>query len=178
MFRRLSNGTPGGRRIETETLMGESVICSAAQASASCAQSEEQSAAGRAASHDLESGRPCILLVTDDGGAERSIVRSLNKRRFTAELARSMLELKTRAKRNDLRAPGVVFFDLELPDATGEEWVCLVRRGFARAAVVAFGKDLNAARAARLLGLGVPSPNDGSILYTHDRYPGCDAFIM
>jgi hypothetical protein len=34
------------------------------------------------------------------------------------------------------------------------------------------------AKLAESLGLGVPSPNDGSILYTHDRYPGCDAFIM
>jgi hypothetical protein len=33
-------------------------------------------------------------------------------------------------------------------------------------------------RLAESLGLGVPSPNDGSILNTHDRYPGCDAFIL
>jgi hypothetical protein len=56
-------------------------------------------------------------LVTQDGGAERSIVRSLKKRRFTAERARSLLELKTRVTRRDLGAPGVVFLDLELPDA-------------------------------------------------------------
>jgi DNA-binding NarL/FixJ family response regulator len=96
-------------------------------------------------------------LVTQDDDAERSIVRSLKRRRFTAERARSLSELKTRIARHDLGTPGVVFLDLELPDATGEEWVCMVRRGFARAAVVAFGEDLTAARAARLLGLGVPS---------------------
>jgi DNA-binding NarL/FixJ family response regulator len=97
------------------------------------------------------------MLVTEDGGAERSIVRSLQRRRFATERVGSLTALKMRVARSDLGAPGVVFLDLELPDATGEEWVCLVRRSFARAAVVAFGKDLNAARAARLLGLGVPS---------------------
>jgi DNA-binding NarL/FixJ family response regulator len=137
--------------------MGESVVCSAVQASSSCSQGEEPSIAGRSAPRDLESGLPCILLVTQDDGAERSLARSLKRRRFTAERARSLSELKTRIARRDLRAPGVVFLDLELPDATGEDWVCMVRRGFARAAVVAFGEDLTAARAARLLGLGVPS---------------------
>jgi DNA-binding NarL/FixJ family response regulator len=137
--------------------MGESVVRSNAQASSSCTRAEEPSPPHRAAQRDLARGRPGIMLVTEDGGVERSIVRSLQRRRFATERVGSLMALKTRVARSDLGAPGVVFLDLELPDATGEEWVCLVRRSFARAAVVAFGKDLNAARAARLLGLGVPS---------------------
>lgn len=158
MLRTLLNDSPVRKGIETETLMRESVVCSAAPVTSSCTEREAQPpTVGPAPQGLVESSRACVLLVTEDGGAERSIVRSLTKRRFTAERARSMLELKTRVAREDLGAPGVVFLDLELPDATGEEWVRMVRRGFAGAAVVAFGKDLSAARAARLLGLGVPS---------------------
>jgi DNA-binding NarL/FixJ family response regulator len=105
----------------------------------------------------LENGSPCALLVTGDSGTERSLVRSLKKRCVAAELARSLLELEARVTRDDLAAPDVVFLDLELPDAAGEDWVRMVRRSFAGAALVAFGEDLNAGRAARLLGLGVPS---------------------
>jgi len=138
--------------------MREPVVCSAAPLTSSCTQAETRGhASDRAEQARPETSRNCILLVTEDGGAQRSIVRSLNRLRFTAERARSILELKTRVARDDLGAPGVVFLDLDLPDAAGEEWVYLVRRSFARAAVVAFGKDLSAARAARLLGLGVPS---------------------
>ena len=158
MLRTLLDDSPGWKRIETETFMRESIGCSAAPTTSSCTQGEARpDTSGGATQGHLESSAPCILLVTEDGGAERSILRSLKKRRFAAERARSMLELTTRVARHDLGAPGVVFLDLELPDATGEEWVCMVRRGFARAAVVAFGKDLNTARAARLLGIGVPS---------------------
>jgi DNA-binding NarL/FixJ family response regulator len=138
--------------------MHESVVCSAAPMTSSCMQGDAQPATvSGAVPGELENARPCILLVTEESSEERSIVRSLKRRHFTAERARSMQELETRLARDDLGAPGVVFLDLELPDATGEDWVCMVRRSFARAAVVAFGKDLNAARAARLLGLGVPS---------------------
>jgi len=99
----------------------------------------------------------CVLLVIEDGRAERAIVRCLRKRSVMPELAHSVLELKSRLARGDLSAPEVVFLDLDLPGASSEEWVCLVRRSFASAAVVAFGEALNAPLAARLLGLGVPS---------------------
>jgi DNA-binding NarL/FixJ family response regulator len=144
--------------------MRESAVCCAAQAGSSCAQGEGLSAAGRRAHAaagrrvhaDTDHGGG-VLLVTDDGDAERTILRSLKQRRLPAEWTRSVGQLKTRVARDDLRAPEVVFLDLELPEVTGEDWVCMVRRGFVRAAVIAFGEDLSAARAARLLALGVPS---------------------
>jgi DNA-binding NarL/FixJ family response regulator len=117
----------------------------------------QQSPTQRTTQRHVHNGTFSVLLVLEDGRAERAIARSLRKRSLTLELARSFLELRTRLAREDLLAPEVVFLDLDLPGATGEDWVCMVRRSFARAAVVAFGEDLNAARAARLLGFGVPS---------------------
>jgi two-component system, NarL family, nitrate/nitrite response regulator NarL len=157
MLHTLLDDSPDRKGIETETFMRESVDCSAAPVLASCLPGEAALESGPAHQDPLESGRHCILLVTEDSGAERSIVRSLKRRRFTAERARSMLELQTRVARIDVGAPRVVFLDLELPDATGEEWVYMVRRSFVHAAIVAFGEDLSAERAARLLGIGVPS---------------------
>jgi DNA-binding NarL/FixJ family response regulator len=134
--------------------MRESAVCSSARASSSCTQAEQPLQIDHAT---IQDGAFRVLLVVADGRAERAIVRSLRERSITAELARSVLELKARLTQNDLSAPEVVFVDLDLPGATGEDWVCGVRRSFARAAVVAFGDNLNAARAARLLGFGVPS---------------------
>lgn len=132
-------------------------VCSSARADSSCTSGESLAPAGDAAERHVEAKGSRVLLITEDRGAERSLLRCLKKRRVMAERARSMLELKSRLARGDLAAPEVVFLDLELPDATGEELVRLVRSSLERAAVVAFGADLNAARAARLLGFGVPS---------------------
>lgn len=136
--------------------MRESADCSCAGPVTPCAQHRRMGLRATAQSA-AESGASCVLLVTADGDTERALVRSLKKCCMAAELARSMPALQRRVARDDLAAPEVVFLDLELPDATTEDWVCLVRQSFSRAALVAFGEDLNAARAARLLGFGVPS---------------------
>ena len=137
--------------------MRESAVRSAARANASCSQVELQNPTHLTTQRHVGQPTLRVLLVIEHGDAQRAIVRSLSKRSGTPELLRSMAELKVRLSRDDLAAPEVVFLDLDLPDAEGEEWVYLVRQSFVHAAVVAFGKKLNAARAARLLGFGVPS---------------------
>jgi len=137
--------------------MRESTVCCSEPATSSCSQMEEQGIARRAARVQSDHDDACVLLVAEEGETERSILRSLKNRSVTSERARSVAELKMRVSRDDLAAPVVVFFDLELPGALGEEWVCMVRRRFTRAAVVAFGENLSPSRAAHLLGFGVPS---------------------
>ena len=137
--------------------MRESTVCRSAPATSSCSQIEKQDIAVPAVRVESDRDDVSVLLVAEDGDAERSILRSLKNRSVTSERARSVAELKMRVIRDDLAAPVVVFLDLELPGALGEEWVCMVRRRFTRAAVVAFGENLSPSRAARLLGFGVPS---------------------
>lgn len=106
---------------------------------------------------DAKASGTRVLLVAEDGPTERSIVRILRKKRVPTGWARSVVQLRKRAARSDLKAPQVVFLDLELCDTSGEESVSLVRSRFADASVVAFGEHLNGERAARLLAVGVPS---------------------
>jgi DNA-binding NarL/FixJ family response regulator len=137
--------------------MRESAVCSSARASSSCTPREPEFPADSAGQRHIHDATSCLLLVIEGGHAQRAIVRSLRKQSVTPQLTRSVSELKARLAREDLSAPDIVFIDLDLPGATGDDWVWAVRRSFARAAMVAFGDDLNAARAARLLGFGVPS---------------------
>jgi DNA-binding NarL/FixJ family response regulator len=100
-----------------------------------------------------------VLLVADDGPAERSIVRVLREKSLIPEWTRTASELRRRTLRIDLCAPRVVFLDLELSETSGDESVFLVKNRFPLASLVALSDNLNGERAARLLSVGVPSLN-------------------
>src|SRR5262245_44196213 len=92
-----------------------------------------------------------VLLVVDDGPAGHLLLEALEAATIEVEWTRTVSELRTRAARNDLRTPEVVFLDLELPDAAAEELVPLVRVTFPLAAVIALASRLTGEGAARLL---------------------------
>lgn len=100
-----------------------------------------------------------VLLIVDDGPTGQSFQHALETATVAVEWARTASELRSRAARDDLRTPQVVFLDLELTDATGEDLVRFVRARFPRAAVVALAGSLSGEDAARLLWDGVPTLN-------------------
>jgi DNA-binding NarL/FixJ family response regulator len=73
--------------------------------------------------------------------------------------ARSVSELQTRAARDDLQTPEVVFLDLDLdlPDAAADQLVPLVRASFPHATTIALTPQLTGEGAAQLLSQGVAS---------------------
>jgi DNA-binding NarL/FixJ family response regulator len=99
-----------------------------------------------------------VLLVVEDGPAGLSLFRALEMT-LEVEWVRSAAELRARAERSDLRAPKVVFIDLDLPDATGEEALRTILVSFPLAAVIALAGSLGGEDAARLLWQGVPYLN-------------------
>jgi CheY-like chemotaxis protein len=98
-----------------------------------------------------------VLLITVDGPAGRSLLSALEAATIEVEWARSLPELHTRAARADAGTPALVFLDLELPDASADQLVPLVRTYFPTATTIALSAELSGESAARLLSQGVPS---------------------
>lgn len=103
-----------------------------------------------------ESGRS-VLLVVDDSPTGLAWLNALETATIAVQWSRNVSELRTRATREDLPIPEVVFLDLELEGLLTDDLVPLVRERFPNAAVVALSDELTGERAARLLGQGVPS---------------------
>src|SRR4051812_33035763 len=92
-----------------------------------------------------------VLLISVDGPAGRSLLSALEAATIQAEWLRSLDELHGRAARADACMPALVFLDLELPDASAEQLVPLVRTYFPTATTVALAAELSGESAARLL---------------------------
>jgi DNA-binding NarL/FixJ family response regulator len=99
-----------------------------------------------------------VLLIVEDGPTGLSLFRALEMT-LEVEWARSAAEVNARAARTDLRAPKVVFIDLDLPDTEGDETLRTILVGFPLAAVIALAGSLGGEEAARLLWQGVPYLN-------------------
>jgi DNA-binding NarL/FixJ family response regulator len=104
------------------------------------------------------SGEKVVLLIFEEGPAGLSLFRALEMT-LAVEWARTAAEVRERAGRSDLRAPKVVFLDLELPSAIGDDVLRTVLGSFPLAAVVALADNLGGEDAARLLWQGVPYLN-------------------
>ena len=104
------------------------------------------------------SGGNRVLLIFEEGPAGLSLFRALEMT-LAVEWARTAAEVRERAARSDLRAPKVIFLDLELPNATGDDVLRTVLGSFPLAAVVALADNLGGEDAARLLWQGVPYLN-------------------
>jgi DNA-binding NarL/FixJ family response regulator len=98
-----------------------------------------------------------VLLITADDPVGQSLLHAMEAATIDVEWARSIAELRARAARDDLRAPELVFLDLELPDSAIEDLVPLARTRFPHATIIALGSRLSGERAAQLLSQGVPS---------------------
>lgn len=98
-----------------------------------------------------------VLLVSTDGAVGRSMLSTMEAATIHVEWARSLDELQTRAVRDDVRAPELVFLDLELPDTSSEQLVPLVLEYFPRATTIALATQLPGEVAAWLLSHGVAS---------------------
>jgi DNA-binding NarL/FixJ family response regulator len=108
-----------------------------------------------------------VLFVAAAGPTRDHLVDALALRGAAVECVSSSAEVSARAAREDAPLPNVVFVDLGMPDATSDALFVQIRQSFPHAAVVALGAELNCERAARLLGLGVPSlpaPSDSAAL--------------
>jgi DNA-binding CsgD family transcriptional regulator len=97
-----------------------------------------------------------VLLVAVDGPGGHSLLHAMQAATIDVEWARSLCELETRAARDDVRTPELVFLDLEFP-ATTDQLVPLVRERFPLATTIALAAELTGEGAARLLSQGVPS---------------------
>jgi DNA-binding NarL/FixJ family response regulator len=100
-----------------------------------------------------------VLLVSVDGPAGHSLLSAMEAATIPVEWARSLGELKTRAAREDVRTPELVFLDLELPDTATDQLVPLVRQCFPNATTIALAAEITGESAARLLSQGVASLN-------------------
>jgi DNA-binding NarL/FixJ family response regulator len=98
-----------------------------------------------------------VLLISVDGPAGRSLLTAMEAATIPVEWARSLGELESRAARDDVPTPELVFLDLELPDATVQQLVPMVREFFPRATTIALAAELSGERAAQLHSQGVPS---------------------
>jgi DNA-binding NarL/FixJ family response regulator len=98
-----------------------------------------------------------VLFVALEGPARDRLVDAFELRGAAVERPCNGEEIRVRATRDDAPAPSVIFVDLGLPDAQSDDFFLAIRQSFPEAAVVALGPDLNGERAARLLGLGIPS---------------------
>jgi len=98
-----------------------------------------------------------VLLITADGCLGQALLGAMEAATIDLEWSRSITELRARAARDDLRAPQLVFLDLELPDAAAHDLVPLARARFPLATTIALASDLTGERAAQLLSQGVPS---------------------
>jgi len=98
-----------------------------------------------------------VLLITADGLVGQSLLDSMAAATIDVEWAKSAEELRARAARDDLHAPGLVFLDLELPDADTQDLVPLARKRFPLAMTIALAAEMSGERAAQLLSQGVPS---------------------
>ncbi len=97
------------------------------------------------------------VLVIADEPVGQPLLHAMAAATIEVETARSITELRARAARDDLRAPELVFLDLELPDVAVADLVPLARDGFPLATTIALASDLSGEHAARLLSQGVPS---------------------
>lgn len=96
-----------------------------------------------------------VLLIVDEGSTGVALFRALEMT-LEVEWARSPAEVSARAGRSDLRAPKVVFIDLDLPGTEGDETLRTILVSFPLAAVIALAGSLSGEEAARLLWQGVP----------------------
>lgn len=99
-----------------------------------------------------------VLLIVEEGSMGVALFRALEMT-LEVEWARSGAEVSARTARTDLRAPKVVFFDLDLPGAEGDETLRSILVSFPLAAVIALAGNLSGEEAARLLWQGVPYLN-------------------
>ncbi|HTE55487.1 MAG TPA: LuxR C-terminal-related transcriptional regulator [Kofleriaceae bacterium] len=104
-----------------------------------------------------ESSGEGVLLIVEDGPTGLLLVRALEALSIEVSWTRTAAELIDGLAGAAIRAPEVVFLDLELADADVEGLVPLLRRSFPHAAVVALAGALGGEGAARLLCQGVPS---------------------
>jgi DNA-binding NarL/FixJ family response regulator len=102
-----------------------------------------------------EGGGVLLIAVEDPGWAP--LLDAMEAASLAVEWARSLGELQSRAARDDVRTPQLVFLDLEFPAAATEQLVRLVREHFPLATTVALAAKLTGEVAARLLSQGVPS---------------------
>jgi DNA-binding NarL/FixJ family response regulator len=100
-----------------------------------------------------------VLLVSVDDPAGRSVLSAMQAATIPVEWARTLGELKSRAARDDVGTPELVFLDLELPDTATDQLVPLVRECFPRATTIALAAELTGESAALLLSQGVASLN-------------------
>ena len=98
-----------------------------------------------------------VLLVSVDDPVGRSLQSALEAATIHVEWARSLGDLHSRAARDDVGMPELVFLDLELPDAAAEQLVPLARGYFPSAMMVALGARLTGEGAAQLLSQGIAS---------------------
>jgi DNA-binding NarL/FixJ family response regulator len=98
-----------------------------------------------------------VLLITAEGPVGQSLLDAMEAAVIDVEWSRSIAELRERAARDDLRAPRLVFLDLELPGVATQDLVPFARERFPLATTIALAADLSGERAAQLLSQGVPS---------------------
>jgi DNA-binding NarL/FixJ family response regulator len=98
-----------------------------------------------------------VLLITADGLLGQSLLDAMEAATIELEWSRSIAELRARAARDDVRAPELVFLDLDLPGAVAQDLASLARDRFPLATTIALAADLTGERAAQLLSQGVPS---------------------
>jgi DNA-binding NarL/FixJ family response regulator len=95
-----------------------------------------------------------VLMIGEDGPEGLTLFRALEMT-LEVEWARTAAEVRARALRTDVRAPKVVFIDLDLPDGAGDETLRTVLSSFPTAAVIALAGSLSGDEATRLLWQGV-----------------------
>jgi DNA-binding NarL/FixJ family response regulator len=98
-----------------------------------------------------------VLLIAADEPGGQSLLGAMEAATLAVESVKSIAELQARVARSDRGSPGLVFLDLELPDAPVEVLVAVARDGFPLATTIALTVDPSGERAARLLSQGVPS---------------------
>lgn len=101
-----------------------------------------------------------VGLATTQGDA---LERALRGAHLEVSRARTAPELWSRVARLGFEPPAVGFIDLALPETLEDDFFFAVQRGLPAASLVAVAERVAGERAARLLGLGVPSlPLPGS----------------
>jgi DNA-binding NarL/FixJ family response regulator len=105
-----------------------------------------------------------VLLVGLTTGVGDALEAALSRAHLEVFRARTTPDLWVRLARVGLEPPVMVFVDLTLPETLEDEFFGVLRRLLPSASLVALWSTVDAERAARLLGLGVPSlPLPGSL---------------
>ncbi|HEY3494496.1 MAG TPA: LuxR C-terminal-related transcriptional regulator [Polyangiaceae bacterium] len=111
--------------------------------------------------------RSTVLVVAPEGQLTDILVSTLERRGIEVSRVETAESLRAYLECPELARPSLVYVDLRLPEAGGDDFLFLVRRSLPHAIVIALDAELTAERALHLLALGIPSlpaPHDAEAL--------------